>query len=60
MLNSIKAKMMLIISILIVILIGATSFLLFTQSSNILEETIIDNAANEAKQNSNTIIEWLN
>ena len=59
MLNSIKGKMMLIIGVLIVVLIAGSSFWLYTQSKNILENTIINSAELQAKENSKIITNWL-
>ena len=58
--NSIKGKMIIIISILVLVITGITAFMLYDQSSDILEETIISSAEESARQNSNTINEWLN
>ncbi|RCW52479.1 MULTISPECIES: methyl-accepting chemotaxis protein [Halanaerobium] len=60
MLKSIKAKMLLAISILILIIVGGTALTLYDQSTNILEDTIMSSAKESARQNSNTINEWLN
>ncbi|RAK10554.1 methyl-accepting chemotaxis sensory transducer with Cache sensor [Halanaerobium saccharolyticum] len=59
MLNSIKGKMLLAIIILILVIVGGTAFTLYNQSTNILEETIMAGAKESARQNSNTINEWL-
>jgi methyl-accepting chemotaxis protein len=60
MLNSIKGKMLLAILILILVIVGGTAFTLYNQSRNILENTIMSSAEESARQNSNTITEWLN
>ncbi len=60
MLNSIKGKMLLAISILILVIVGGTALTLYDQSTNILEDTIMSSAEESARQNSNTINEWLN
>lgn len=59
MLNSIKGKMMIIIGILVVVLIAGSSFWLYNQSKNILEDTIINSAELQAKENSRIISNWL-
>jgi methyl-accepting chemotaxis protein len=60
MLNSIKGKMLLAVSILILVIVGGTALTLYDQSTNILEATIMSSAEESARQNSNTINEWLN
>ncbi|MFN2340171.1 MAG: methyl-accepting chemotaxis protein [Halanaerobium sp.] len=60
MLNSIKGKMLIAISILILVIVGGTALTLYDQSTNILEDTIMLSAEESARQNSNTINEWLN
>lgn len=60
MLKSIKGKMTLTVSLLILIIVAGTAFILYSQSADILEETIISGAEESARQNSNTINEWLN
>ena len=59
MLNSIKGKMLLAVAILILVIVGGTAFTLYNQSTNILEETIMSSAKESARQNSNTINQWL-
>lgn len=59
MFKSIKGKMLIAISILILIVVGGTAFTLYNQSTDILEETIMSSAEESARQNSNTINEWL-
>ncbi|TDO92145.1 methyl-accepting chemotaxis protein [Halanaerobium saccharolyticum] len=59
MLNSIKGKMLLAVTILILLIVGGTAFTLYNQSTNILEETIMSSAKESARQNSNTINQWL-
>jgi len=60
MLNSIKGKMLLAVLILVLIIVGGTAFTLYDQSKGILENTIMSSAEESARQNSNTIDEWLN
>jgi methyl-accepting chemotaxis protein len=60
MLKSIKSKMLLAILILVLVIVGGTAFTLYNQSKNILEDTIMSSAEESARQNSNTINEWLN
>ena len=60
MLNSIKGKMLLAVLILVLIIVGGTAFTLYDQSKGILENTIMSSAEESARQNSNTITEWLN
>jgi methyl-accepting chemotaxis protein len=59
MINSIKGKMLLAISILILVIVGGTALTLYDQSTDILEDTIMSSAEESARQNSNTINEWL-
>jgi len=59
MIKSIKGKMLLAISILILVIVGGTALTLYDQSTNILEDTIMSSAEESARQNSNTINEWL-
>jgi methyl-accepting chemotaxis protein len=59
MLKSIKAKMLFAISILILLIVGGTALTLYDQSSDIMEATIMSGAEESARQNSNTINEWL-
>ena len=59
MLSSIKGKMMLIIGVLVVVLISASSLLLFMESSNILEDSIVSSAEEQALENSKMITNWL-
>lgn len=60
MLNSIKGKMLVAVSLLILIIVSGTALVLYSQSADILEETIMASAEESARQNSNTINEWLN
>jgi len=60
MFNSIKGKILIAISILIIFIVGGTTLTLYNQSENILEQTIMASAKENARQNSNTINEWLN
>ena len=59
MLKSIKAKMLFAISILILLIVGGTALTLYDQSTDIMEATIMSSAEESARQNSNTINEWL-
>ncbi|GAB6098181.1 methyl-accepting chemotaxis protein [Halanaerocella petrolearia] len=59
MFNSIKNKMMLFISCLILVLLVGSSLVTYNQSRNILEETISDAATRSAKQNAKIITQWL-
>ena len=59
MINSIKGKMLIAISVLILVIVGGTALILYNQSTSILEETIMASAEESARQNSNTINEWL-
>ncbi|MTI58762.1 MAG: methyl-accepting chemotaxis protein [Firmicutes bacterium] len=59
MLNSIKAKMIVIIGILVLILIAGSSIILYNQASRIMQESIFDSAINSARQNAMIITEWL-
>lgn len=60
MLKSIKGKMLVAIAVLILIVVGGTAYILYGQSSEILEDTIMASAEESARQNANTISEWLN
>ncbi|ADO77625.1 methyl-accepting chemotaxis protein [Halanaerobium praevalens] len=60
MLNSIKGRMLIAISVLILIIVATTAFTLYYQSSNILEGTIMSSAQESSRQNAATINEWLN
>lgn len=57
--QSIKGKMIITISILILLIVGGTAITLYKQSVSIMEKSIVTNAKNSAKQNSATIAEWL-
>ncbi|MFP4199593.1 MAG: methyl-accepting chemotaxis protein [Halanaerobium sp.] len=60
MLNSIKAKMLIAISILILIIVSGTAVTLYDQAADIMEDTILSSTQESARQNSGTINEWLN
>ncbi len=59
MLNSLKSKMIIIISILVLILMGGSSLILYNQTSNIMQQSTFDSATNSAKQNAKIVSEWL-
>ncbi|SFL68440.1 methyl-accepting chemotaxis protein [Halanaerobium salsuginis] len=59
MFNSIRSKMLIAISVLVLLVVAGTGILLYRQSAEILQETIQDNAVNSAEQNSAIIAEWL-
>ena len=59
MFNSIKIKMLVVIGLLIVVLISGSSFFLYNQSKSILQETIINNAQEQAGIQSKAISNWL-
>lgn len=60
MIKSIKTKMILVISLLILLLIAGSSWFAYNQARNILEETIFNAAADTARLNAEIITELLN
>lgn len=59
MFNSIKGKILIAMSILIIFIVGGTAVTLYNQSKDILETTIVASAEGNARQNATTINEWL-
>ncbi|GAB6098918.1 methyl-accepting chemotaxis protein [Halanaerocella petrolearia] len=59
MLKSIKGKMSLIISLVIFLLISSSTWLIYNQAQNILQQTILTEAKNNAQQNAKIIDIWL-
>jgi len=60
MFSSIKSKMIIIISLMVVILIGGTSMILYFESADIIRNLTINSASRSAERNSTIITEWLN
>lgn len=59
MLKSIKGKMIIIISIMVILLLAGSSLILYRQSREVMEESIFDNAARQAENNAEAITNWL-
>lgn len=57
--NSIKSKLIVVISLLVFVLIGLSSLISYWQSSKLMKTTIFDHATNSARQNAQLITQWL-
>lgn len=59
MFNSLKTKMILLISFVILILISGSLFIVYKESREILEETIKNTFQKEAQENAEIVTNWL-
>lgn len=59
MLNSIQAKMIVVISVLVIVLVGASSSILYERASSIMQRSIFDSSVNSADQNAEIISKWI-